>query len=93
MLPVSEIRDQFPIYKNKKDLIYLDSASTTQKPQKVIDALAEYYSSYNANVHRALYEIGDIATNEYEGVRNIARKFLMYPILMKLFLLVVPLNL
>ena len=35
MLPVSEIRDQFPIYKNKKDLIYLDSASTTQKPQKV----------------------------------------------------------
>ena len=63
MLPVSEIRDQFPIYKNKKDLIYLDSASTTQKPQKVIDALAEYYSSYNANVHRALYEIGDIAVS------------------------------
>jgi len=79
MLPVSEIRDQFPIYKNKKDLIYLDSASTTQKPQKVIDALAEYYSSYNANVHRALYEIGDIATNEYEGVRNIVRKFFNVP--------------
>ena len=79
MLSVDGLRKKFPIFKSNQELVYLDSASTTQKPQVVIDAVNEYYSSYNANVHRALYEIGDKATNEYESVRNKVRNFLKVP--------------
>ena len=79
MLSVDGLRKKFPIFKSNQELVYLDSASTTQKPQIVIDAVNEYYSSYSANVHRALYEIGDKATNEYESVRNKVRNFLKVP--------------
>ena len=79
MLSVDGLRKKFPIFKSNQELVYLDSASTTQKPQIVIDAVSEYYSSYSANVHRALYEIGDKATNEYESVRNKVRNFLKVP--------------
>ena len=79
MLSVDGLRKKFPIFKSNQELVYLDSASTTQKPQVVIDAVSEYYSSYSANVHRALYEIGDKATNEYESVRNKVRNFLKVP--------------
>ena len=79
MLSVDGLRKKFPIFKSNQELVYLDSASTTQKPQVVIDAVNEYYSSYSANVHRALYEIGDKATNEYESVRNKVRNFLKVP--------------
>ena len=79
MLDTNQIRKEFPIYDERKGLIYLDSASTTQKPQCVIDSVASYYSNYNANVHRALYEIGEKATNEYESVRDKVKDFLNVP--------------
>jgi cysteine desulfurase/selenocysteine lyase len=52
-----------------KRLVYLDSAATSQKPQSVIDALVTYYTEYNANIHRGVYEIAARATDEFEGAR------------------------
>src|SRR5205807_2216226 len=51
-------------------LVYLDSAATSQKPKQVIDATSDFYARYNANVHRAIYELGEEATREYEGARE-----------------------
>jgi len=79
MLDTNHIRKEFPIYQERKGLVYLDSASTTQKPQCVIDSVSSFYSNYNANVHRALYEIGEKATNEFESVRLKIKKFLNVP--------------
>ena len=79
MLDTNYIRKEFPIYQERKGLVYLDSASTTQKPQCVIDSVSSFYSNYNANVHRALYEIGEKATNEFESVRLKIKKFLNVP--------------
>jgi cysteine desulfurase/selenocysteine lyase len=79
MLNVKSIRKDFPIFNSEKPFVYLDSASTTQKPQIVIDALTSYYKSYAANVHRALYTIGEKATDEYEGVRLKIKQFLNVP--------------
>tara|TARA_A100001011_G_scaffold143607_1_gene151648 strand:+ start:3579 stop:4784 length:1206 start_codon:yes stop_codon:yes gene_type:complete len=79
MLNTNHIRKEFPIYQEREGLVYLDSASTTQKPQCVIDSVSSFYSNYNANVHRALYEIGEKATNEFESVRLKIKKFLKVP--------------
>ena len=79
MLDVNKIRRDFPIYHSDKPFIYLDSASTTQKPQVVIDAVNSYYNSYAANIHRALYEIGERATDAYEQVRIKVKQFLNVP--------------
>ena len=76
MLDVEKIRKDFPIFNELKEpFIYLDSASTSQKPQKVIDTISSYYNSYTANVHRALYSIGEKATDEYENVRLLVKKY------------------
>ncbi len=73
---VQEIKKDFPILQRKfngKQLVYLDSASTTQKPAVVINALKEFYESYNANVHRGIYQLSEEATQLYENSReNIA---------------------
>ena len=80
MLDVRSIRKDFPIFNNGNNpLIYLDSASTTQKPHSVIDAITSYYNSYTANIHRALYTIGEKATDEYEKVREKVKLFLNVP--------------
>ena len=80
MLDVNQVRNDFPIFRKKDgDFIYLDSASTSQKPESVIESISSYYNSYAANIHRALYEIGEKATNEYESVREKVRKFLNVP--------------
>ena len=79
MLEADDLRKEFPIFTERKNLVYLDSASTTQKPQTVIDTISSYYSNYNANVHRALYQIGEKATNQYEQVREKVKKFLNVP--------------
>ena len=79
MINTKEVKKEFPIFNEREGLVYLDSASTTQKPQCVVDSVASYYSNYNANVHRALYEIGEKATNEYEGVREKIKDFLNVP--------------
>ena len=67
---VESIRKDFPIFKNNSNLIYFDNASTTQKPNKVINAISDYYENYNANVHRGIYEISERSTESYENVRD-----------------------
>jgi cysteine desulfurase/selenocysteine lyase len=79
---VSAIREQFPILKrkvNNKPLIYLDNAATTQKPQCVIDALVDYYSTCNANVHRGAHFLADEATQRFEHARGVIQKFINAP--------------
>ncbi len=70
---VAAIRKDFPILdrtvRGGKPLIYLDSANTSQKPRQVIDAMTEFYERYNANIHRATHELGEEATEAYEGAR------------------------
>jgi len=81
-LDVARIRTEFPILDqsiNGHPLIYLDSASTSQKPRAVIDALAGYYREYNANVHRGIYTIGEKATAEYEKARVKVARFINAP--------------
>jgi cysteine desulfurase / selenocysteine lyase len=76
------IRAEFPILQTKVNghpLIYLDSASTSQKPQAVIDAVDEFYGQYNANVHRGIYTIGERATAAYERARVSTARFINAP--------------
>jgi cysteine desulfurase/selenocysteine lyase len=73
---MDNIKDQFPIFKNNKDLVYLDNAATTQKPQTVISSLVEFYETYNSNVHRGLYPISEKATDKYEEARRKIAKFI-----------------
>ncbi len=76
------VRRDFPILDqeiNGHRLVYLDSAATSQKPQVVIDALDDYYRSYNANVHRGIYTIGEKATAEYEKARSRVARFINAP--------------
>jgi cysteine desulfurase/selenocysteine lyase len=74
------IRADFPILSTRtstgQPLVYLDSASTSQKPRAVIDAVDDFYRSYNANVHRGIYEIGERATAAYEGARASVARFI-----------------
>ena len=79
MLDAQNIKKDFPIFSNHDDLYYFDSASTTQKPQAVIDSVSSFYSSSNANIHRALYKIGETATDAYENVRIKIKSFLNVP--------------
>lgn len=81
MLNVQLIKKDFPIFSKTEgnSLVYLDNASTTQKPDQVLDAINDYYRSYSANIHRALYTIGEKATEQYENVREKVRRFLNVP--------------
>lgn len=69
-------KKDFPIFINNPGLVYLDSAATSQKPQVVIDAISEFYSTYNANIHRGLYSIAEKATEKVEEVREKVSKFI-----------------
>ena len=76
---VARIREDFPILKqriNDKPLVYLDNAATGQKPQAVIDALVNYYTCENSNVHRGVHTLSQRATDAYEGARSKVRQFL-----------------
>ncbi len=76
---VEEVRKDFPILKrlvNGKPLVYLDNAATTQKPQTVIDSLNHYYNYDNANIHRGLYFLSEIATESYENARLKIKEFI-----------------
>lgn len=68
-------KSEFPIFKNRK-LTYLDSASTSQKPKVVLDAMKNVYENSNANVHRALYDLGSESTELYESSRELVAKFI-----------------
>jgi len=72
MFDVQKIRAQFPILSqtvNGKPLVYFDNGATSQKPQAVIDSIVEYYSKYNANIHRGVHTLSQLATDAYEQAR------------------------
>src|SRR4051812_39437287 len=78
-LDVERVREDFPILKtsaNGKPLVYLDNAATTQKPRAAIDAISTYYESQNANIHRGVYYLSQLATDLYENARVKIQKFL-----------------
>ncbi len=73
------LKSDFPIFKRKingKPLVYLDNASTTQKPEAVIQALTNFYSTYNANIHRGIHTLSEEATRQFEDTRNKVAKFI-----------------
>ena len=75
-----EIKKDFPIFKNK-DITYLDSGATTQKPQYVIDKISEFYENTNANPHRGAYSLSLEATEVYENTRNKIAEFIQKKIM------------
>lgn len=82
MYDVTRIRADFPILArevNGKPLVYLDNGASAQKPNAVIDAMTQAYSMEYANVHRGLHYLSNLATEKYEAVRGIVRRFLNAP--------------
>lgn len=76
---VNEVRKDFPILSrlvNDKPLVYLDNAATSQKPRQVIEALNRYYTFDNANIHRGLYFLSELATDQYETARLKVKEFI-----------------
>jgi cysteine desulfurase / selenocysteine lyase len=72
-LDIEQIRRDFPILGTSvhgKPLVYLDNAATSQKPQRVLDAIQNYYASYNSNIHRGAHHLAHLATEAYESSRN-----------------------
>lgn len=77
MLDIQKIRADFPILSQKvngKPLVYFDNGATSQKPQVVIDAISKYYSEINANIHRGVHTLSQLATDAYEVSRNTIQK-------------------
>lgn len=78
-IDVQKLRARFPILHqqiNGKNLVYLDNAATSQKPDSVIDALVDYYRGYNANIHRGIHTLAEKATKAYEVTRRAAKTFI-----------------
>ncbi|HEU0167455.1 MAG TPA: aminotransferase class V-fold PLP-dependent enzyme, partial [Chloroflexota bacterium] len=76
---VEQVRKDFPILQQRphgKPIVFLDSASTSQKPYSVIETLDTYYREYNSNIHRAVYAIAEKATAEYEAARDKVQRFI-----------------
>lgn len=79
---VREIRQDFPALRQQvygKNLIYFDNGATSQKPQMVLDAINQYYSMDNANIHRGVHHLSQKATSEYEDARETVRRFINAP--------------
>jgi cysteine desulfurase/selenocysteine lyase len=80
---VARIRKDFPILERQvrdgQPLIYLDSANTSQKPRQVLDTLTDFYERHNANIHRATHQLGEEATQAYEGARETVAAFVGAP--------------
>ncbi len=77
MFNVEDIRKDFPILSRKvngKPLVYFDNAATSQTPQQVIDVIVDYYSNYNANIHRGVHSLSQEATDKYEQARHTIQK-------------------
>jgi cysteine desulfurase/selenocysteine lyase len=79
MFSPQQLRQNFPVFQHFPNLVYLDNASTTQKPQVVIEAERDYYEQHNANVHRGIYRLAAEATALYEGSRERCARFLNAP--------------
>lgn len=79
-LDVAKIRTDFPVLDQEVregvPLIYLDNAATSQKPEAVIEAMNDYYLRYNANVHRGIHKLSELATDAYEGARKRIAKYI-----------------
>src|SRR5688572_13514833 len=81
-LDVFAIRQQFPALNRQvkgQPLVYFDNAATTQKPQVVIDALVDYYTNYNANIHRGIHTLAEEATAAFESTRDAVKDFINSP--------------
>mgnify|MGYP002624671732 FL=1 len=79
MMQVEKIRQEFPELCEKvygKPLVYLDNAATSQRPRSVLDKWMEMSGKYNANLHRAVHRIADLATAEYERTRDAVKRYL-----------------
>jgi cysteine desulfurase/selenocysteine lyase len=80
-LDATAIRADFPILnqplvEGQQSFVFLDSAASSQKPAVVIEALDDYYRRYNANIHRGVYHISELATSRYEEARHIVSSFI-----------------
>ena len=78
-LDIQNIRSEFPILHlevNGKPLVYFDNAATSQKPIQVIKAIDDYYGRYNANIHRGVHHLSQVATDAYEKARRTSQKFI-----------------
>ena len=73
---MQNIKNDFPIFKNYPDLVYLDSAATSQKPQVVIDAVSQFYETNNSNIHRGIYDLSQSATEMFEDTRKKVADFI-----------------
>ncbi|MFL5772448.1 MAG: aminotransferase class V-fold PLP-dependent enzyme, partial [Flavisolibacter sp.] len=81
-LDVESVRSHFPVLNRKvkgKPLVYFDNAATTQKPQVVIDALVDYYSGFNANIHRGIHTLAEEATAAFEATRDTVKDYIHAP--------------
>ena len=77
MLNIETIRNDFPILSRKvngKPLVYFDNAATSQTPLQVINSIVDYYSNYNANIHRGVHTLSQEATDKYEQARATIQK-------------------
>ena len=76
MIDIKNIKKDFPIFTNNKDLVYLDTVASSQTPEVVLEKVKDYYTEFRANIHRGLYDISERATLEYEQVRDIVALFI-----------------
>lgn len=76
MLDVDKIRKDFPMIQNNPDLVYLDSAATSLKPQCVVDAVVDFYTKHTSNVHRGDYRVAEINDKLYDGTRNLVAELI-----------------
>jgi len=76
MINPKEIRKDFPIFENNPNLIYFDNTATTQKPRQVIEKIKEVYEKYYANIHRGVYKISEISSEEYENSHKLVADFI-----------------
>ena len=78
-MKIDEIKKEFPIFDEKiqnNDLVYLDSANSSQKPQSVIDRVNDFYSNEFSNVGRSVHHLAVVATNLYETTRSSVQKYI-----------------
>ncbi|HQR95930.1 MAG TPA: aminotransferase class V-fold PLP-dependent enzyme, partial [Thiotrichales bacterium] len=70
------VRQQFPIFTHQPDLVWLDSASSTQKPRSVIETAQRFYEMGYSNIHRGLYPLSERATADFEATRDVVKRFI-----------------
>lgn len=73
---INEIRKEFPLFKNEPEMVYLDSCATSQKPDRVLNAVREFYEKNNANPFRGIYDLSERATEAYEDARRAVAGFI-----------------